>query len=865
VIAFISTFKNSKSNHFTKKMTTSLNIPLSAEVKSAIQAAQRQARAHHQATFGAGHLLWGLLHSDSTDCTVIPFLQEMGQNVHKLTAWAEQRVENAPKSARSVENPPAEERANQVLQEAVRLRIQRGEPQVNALTVLEALCTPDVGFTAEQLRRFPLALYQIQEVRARFPTASESVQELNNDAISKTNGNFKKLNSNNGANNPTKFVALEKYCEDVTARARQGKIDPVIGREKELKQLQEILGKRLSPNVLLTGEPGVGKTAVVGGLALELLAGKVSERLRDASIFELDVSGRLVAGAYKGEVEERLKAVLQDIKNHGKAILFIDEIHTLLDPQGSVGSGAVNLLKPELARGELTVIGATTEAEYRQFFETDPAFKRRFTLLNIAEPSESVAVEMLQGLVGRYEAFHQVKLAEEAMPLSVQLAKRYLGDKKLPSAALEVMDVTMAAVAVMNQTNQGALAEMTEKFQKMQPVEGKLAGLQLQKLENELQNRLSHLLTQRLEGETDDFETKLSKLKSWTLEPKTVVTAEDIAATIAYMTGIPMGKIQAEEQKRLLQMETLLEKRVIGQEHALKTVAAALRRSRAGLREGNKPAAAFFFLGPTGTGKTELTKAIAELLFNDPNALIRFDMSEFKEEHSAALLYGSPPGYVGYKEGGLLVNKIRQKPYSVVLFDEVEKAHKSVYDVFLQILDEGMVHDKQGKKGDFTKAIVIFTSNIGSEWIVKQFEAGKTPSRDALRGIMSDARMPDGSKAFRPEMLGRGMHLTPFAPITEGVAGQILDIHLRNFAKLLKQQEITFEYSENVRKTLTESGFSPAYGARPLKDTIEERIATPLSDKIIGGEVTKGCKIWVDWDETAQHLIWNIESSLTKL
>ncbi len=834
-------------------MTTTLDIPLSLEVKTAIQAAQNQARAHHQGVYSAGHLLWGLLYKESG---LLPFLEDLGQNVHKLRSWAELRVENAPKSARSTENPTADNRVDSVLQEAYRLRIQRGEAYVTPLTALEALCTPDIGFTADQLRRFPLALYQVQEGRKKIKEGVEEfVSAVTDKSAPKSEVREQKSNGH------SKFAALDKYCEDITARARQGKIDPVIGREKELKQLQEILGKRLSPNVLVTGEPGVGKTAVVGGLALQILTGKVPERLRNASIFELDVSGRLVAGAYKGEVEERLKAVLQDVKSHGKAILFIDEIHTLLDPQGSVGSGAVNLLKPELARGELTVIGATTEAEYRQFFESDSAFKRRFTLLNIPEPSEEVAVEMLQGLVSRYESFHKVKLAEEAMPLSVQLAKRYLGDKKLPSAALEVMDVTMAAVAVMNQTSRTALEEIEAKFKKTQIPDSKNAVIDIKKLESEVQNRLSHLLTQRLDDDKDSFETKLSKLKEWTLEPKTEVLAEDIAATIAYMTGIPMGKIQAEEQKRLLEMEKMLEKRVMGQGHALTTVAAALRRSRAGLRETNKPAAAFFFLGPTGTGKTELTKAIAELLFNDPNALIRFDMSEFKEEHSAALLYGSPPGYIGYKEGGLLVNKIRQRPYSVVLFDEVEKAHKSVYDVFLQILDEGQVHDKQGKKGDFTKAIVIFTSNIGSEWIAKQFEEGKTPTKEELRNVMADARMPDGTKAFRPEMLGRGMHLTPFAPISEPVAGLILGIHLKNFAKLLAKQEITFEYTDKVKDTLTKSGFSPKYGARPLKDTIEERIATPFSDKIIAGDIAKGTKVLLDWDEEKQDFIWNIANT----
>ncbi len=842
-------------------MTATLNIPLSTAVETAISTAQAKAREHHQAQFSAGHLLWGLLHED---VGVQPFLQQIGKDVFRLRSWADLRIENAPKSARSVESPTADDKAQAVLQEAFRLRTQRFEPTVSPIIVLEALCTPEIGFTADQLKRFPLTLSEVQEGRNKQNALFEAIGgELNNSSNKGQNGASERPSATEKPN----AHALEKYCEDLTARARQGKIDPVVGRDKELKQLIEILGKRLSPNVLLVGEPGVGKTAVVGGLALQILAGKVPERLQNASIFELDVNGRLVAGAFKGEVESRLKDTILNIKSLGNAILFIDEIHTLLDPNGSVGTGAVNLLKPELARGELTVIGATTEAEYREFFESDPAFKRRFTVLRVDEPTEDVAVDMLRGLMARYEDFHKIKLAEAAMPLSVQLAKKYLGDKRLPTSALEVMDITMASVKVMNDTNANEIAEIeAEWLEKVQPLAENAPpqyDADLKRLSAALPNRLSHLLIQKLEEnytgtEAEVFEKKLAQLKSWTIEPQSTATAEDIAATIAYLTGIPMGKIQAEEQRQLLQMESLLERRVVGQPHALKTVAEALRRSRAGLREANKPAAAFFFLGPTGTGKTELTKAIAAMLFNDANSLIRFDMSEFKEEHSVALLYGSPPGYIGYKEGGLLVNKIRQRPYSVVLFDEIEKAHPSVYDIFLQILDEGTLSDKQGKKGDFSKAVVIFTSNIGSQWIVDQFNKGEIPQRDELRTKMSETKMPNGAKAFRPEFLGRGMTLIPFAPITEGGALTILDIHLKNFARLLAQQNITLEWTEAAKKELVNSGFSPVYGARPLKDTIEDRIATPLSDKIIGGEIPKNATVKVDWNVENARFDWQV-------
>ncbi len=838
-------------------MTTTLKIPLSSEVEAAVTAAQGKAREYHQAVFGPGHLLWGLLREEAG---LYPFFEQIGKDVHRLRSWADLRIENAAKSARPVDAPTADERVQAVLQEAYRLRSQRVEREVTALSVLEAICTPEIGFTADQLSRFSLSLGEIQVGREQRTTQMEALGEALAGKAETPSANGKDVSSNTAASAGNHHRTLEKYCEDLTSRARQGKIDPVIGRDKELKQLVEILGKRLSPNVLIVGEPGVGKTAIVGGLALNILSGKVPERLKDATIYELDVNGRLVAGAYKGEVEARLKEVLLAVKALGNAILFIDEIHTLLDPNGSVGSGAVNLLKPELARGEITVIGATTEAEYREFFESDSAFKRRFTSLQVNEPSEALAIEMLQGLTPRYEAFHQVELAADALPVSVQMAKRYLGDKKLPVSALEIVDVTMAAVRVLNDTNRAEILLLEQEWTTAQAdTENPAQQNALKRLELAMTDRLSHLLIQRLGSDGElDFEAKIAQLKIWTEMPKTDANAEDIAATVAYLTGIPMGKIQSEEQKQLLEMEKLLERRVVGQPYALQTVAEALRRSRAGLRETNKPAAAFFFLGPTGTGKTELTKAIAELLFNDANALIRFDMSEFKEEHSAALLYGSPPGYVGYKEGGLLVNKIRQRPYSVVLFDEIEKAHKSVYDVFLQILDEGVVHDKQGKKGDFTKAIVVFTSNIGSEWIAKQFNEGKTPTREQLREVMSEAKMPDGTKAFRPELLGRGMNLIPFAPISETVASSILEIHLKNFARLLSTQGIQFEWTDLAKKELVRTGFSPTFGARPLKDTIEDRIATPLSDKIIGGEVGKDAKVAVDWDEKAAAFVWKV-------
>jgi ATP-dependent Clp protease ATP-binding subunit ClpB len=824
----------------------SLPYDLTYELQAALRAAQTRAREQSHATFSPGHLLWGLL---TEDAGLSPFLERMDKDIFKLRAWADFRIDHYAKSGRVPDNPPADEKAQLVFKEAEKIRVRTFSLHITAMHVLEALCTPEVAFSAEQLKRFPIAPSELAGQKEKDSVVS--------DALGTKDGAASSSNQSSGNKNLGK--ALEKYCEDLTAKARQGKIDPVIGRDKELKQLIEILGKRISPNVLIVGEPGVGKTAAVGGLALNILEGKIPEHLKDAAIFELDVSGRLVAGAYKGEVEERLKDVLRAVKEYnGKAILFIDEIHSLLDEQGSVGTGAVNLLKPELARGELTVIGATTQAEYRKFIESDEAFRRRFTILKVDEPTQPLAVKMLEGLLSRFEKHHNLEFDKKASKETVRLAKRYLADKNLPVSALELIDLAMSAVRVMNDTSAAELATLAQELEEInKETEEATKTVRLKDFDEDIRNRLSHILVSQLNDWLESNpsaspEEKLGQLKGWTAEQKLIVGEDDILAMVAYLTGIPMGKIQSKEQEKLQNLESHLRKRVIGQEIALTVAAEALRRARAGIKEANKPAAVFFFLGPTGTGKTELAKSIAELLFNDESALIRFDMSEFKEEHSVSLLYGSPPGYVGYKEGGLLVNKIRRKPYSVVLFDEIEKAHSSIYDIFLQILDEGQVHDKLDKKGDFSNAVVIFTSNIGAEWMTKEFQEGRTPTEEQLKDLIQK------SGRFRPEMLGRTMDVIPFAPIDEASAPKILEVHLNNFLKILKLQEIEMTLTDKAKSDLVRSGFSPFYGARPLKETIRRRLGTAVSQKIINGEIGKGSKVVLDWVEESQVFSWEI-------
>jgi ATP-dependent Clp protease ATP-binding subunit ClpA len=815
---------------------------LSQALVKTIGLAQQKARENIQPTYSGSHLLWAVLKDEEE---VNTFLQQTGKELFKLLHWAEFRISHYPKANRGVESPPADALGQAAFKEADKIRARKFEPEVGCLHLLQAICTPEVAFTAEQLARFPIGMGDFEDFQSQYKSALDTLQTQRNQKAPKRN-----------------TQALEKYCSDITNLARQGKIDPVIGRDLELKKLMEVLGKRLSPNVLLIGEPGVGKTAVVGGLALNILSGKVPSPLKEASIFELDVNGSLVAGAFKGEVEQRLKEVLRSIKEFGnKAILFIDEIHCLLDEQGAVGSGAVNLLKPELARGELTIIGATTQAEYRKYMESDEAFGRRFTLLHIQEPSTHLAMEMLRGIMPSFEQHHHLTLSVGVVEEAVLLAKRFLPAKNLPVSAIEVMDHTMSSIQVMNDTSLMELEQLEQEWQEIEKeIKVKNKGPLIASFEERAKSRLSHLLFSRLEevkeGKERNWEEDIKTLKEWSMIKKETVEKEDVAAMVAYLSGIPMGKIQRAEKEKLQHLEEVFRKRVVGQDPALVCVSDALRRARAGIREANKPSAVFFFLGPTGTGKTELAKAIAEALYLEENALIRFDMSEFKEEHSVALLYGSPPGYVGYKEGGLLVNKIRQNPYSVVLFDEIEKAHPSVYDLFLQILDEGKVHDKLDREGDFTHAVVIFTSNVKATEIAAVFEQGIIPSEEFLK----DCILATGK--FRPELLGRSMDIIPFAPIPEKVASAILDIHLDHFIRLLARQGIELEVSVSAKQELVRSGFSPLFGARPLKESIRRRLGNVLSNKIISEEIKKGDKVIVDWNSIAGEFQWDIYPAL---
>ncbi len=816
-------------------------------IKEVFHIAQSVARENYNAQYGASHLLQALLHNNFG---LKEFLLNIEKDPGYIYEWAEVRVEEYPKTTHLPDEISQDEKIKIILEEADDIRSKLGLDEVTPLCLLAAIAKPNIAYSVQELKSFPLREHEILNV---------------------FRGEDKKVNlqesSLTGTSSPDKsaFPAISSYCVDKTEQARNGKLDNIVGRDKELRMLIEILCRRTKPNVIIVGEPGVGKTALLEGFAIEINKGNVPEMLKEATLLELDTGSLLAGTSYKGEIEDRLKKVINECKKINKAVLFIDEIHSLLDSKGSAGNVA-NLLKPELARGEITVIGATTQEEYRKIIEPERAFDRRFEVLNVEEPDEITCVKMIDVLLDGYKNHHKVEVDRNALADCVSLAKRYSKGKKLPDSAIDLLDRTMASIKMLDELSETELKSWKENYDQIISESDETDPLLADELIwnfNLLQNKLSPILWGSL-SEQHTLETsmdigQIKKIIDCTFEEliqlasikREKVGKLELAAVMAAKTGIPIGKIQANEKEKLLNMEEMLIKRVVGQDHALKTLADAIVENRSGLNKPGQPIGSFFLLGPTGTGKTELAKSVAELLFNDESAMIRFDMSEFKEEHSAALLYGAPPGYVGYEEGGMLVNKIRQQPYSVVLFDEIEKAHTSVFDVFLQIMDEGKVHDKLGKEGDFSNSLILFTSNIGSEEIVKHFENKEIPTSKNLMKIMTE------SGRFRPEFLARITEIIPFAPITEEMAEKIFSIQLKSLRKALTRLGIDFSISDSAIKNLALNGFSSKYGARQISGVIRAQLARPISKKIVREEVKSGQTISVDWNAETEELIWN--------
>lgn len=797
------------------------------DVENVLHIAKSIASEYSHAVYGTPHLLKALLHEDAR---LLPVIASLDKDWYYMEEWAEVRLEQFPKAVVRGE-PAMDDSITAVMDEADYVRIKQSKDSIDTLSLLAALCTPGVGFSYDQLKSFPVTREEL--IAAGTSGKNNTLQPI--------------FGLNKNGNATVDLNAINKFCIN-KINALQQKPVLITGREKELRMMNEILCRLSKTNVLITGDAGVGKTTVANGFVMEILNKNVPDALITSNIYELD-NGALLAGAsYKGEVEDRLKNIFKELKQLEKPVLIIDELHILLDKQGAA-AGASNILKPEMADGNITVIATTTMDAYRKHIEKDDGFNRMFEMMMIEEPDTETAFQMIKKVMPGYEKHHDISVPDETVYEAIRLAKRFIKDRRLPDAAIDLTDRAMAGLRLLNEKGVGQAEEIERTIEQLKTKTKPNATIRdwqwlyrqtKQKLSPVSLNSLSSTINnaeelQTIEAVQKELKIIIAELKELAKNKHTSLLKTDVAVVIAAKTGIPVGKLQSQEKERLLNMEASLKQRLVGQDHAIKSITEAILESRSGLGKPGQPMGSFFFLGPTGTGKTELAKALAEFLFQDESFMIRFDMSEFKEEHAAALLYGAPPGYVGYEEGGLLVNKIRSKPYSVVLFDEIEKAHQSVFDVFLQIMDEGKLHDKLGKEGDFSNSVVIFTSNIASHFVVEQFNNNIIPTSNKLMEIMANH--------FRPEFLGRLTEIIPFAPMTETMVRTILDIQLKGMYQALDKQGIKLTITDNAKTVLAKQGFTPAYGARPLASVIRAQMRRPLSRKIINGELKNGDKV----------------------
>lgn len=666
---------------------------------------------------------------------------------------------------------------------------------------------------------------------------NELVKILNEETPG-SNGSPKGSSSNSST--PT----LNQFGRDLTDMARDGKIDPVIGRDKEIERVIQILSRRTKNNPCLIGEPGVGKTAIAEGLAQKIVEGNIPEILSDKRVVTLDLSSMVAGAKYRGEFEDRLKKAMEEIRKAGNVILFIDELHTIVGAGAAEGAiDASNILKPSLARGEIQVIGATTLNEYRKHIEKDAALERRFQPITVGEPSKEEAVEILKGVRDKYEAHHRVKITDDALEAAVKLSDRYITDRFLPDKAIDLVDEAASRIRLKTFTAPPDIKEMEERVEKLS--KEKEDSIRCQEFEK----------AARIRDEEQKLKNELEKVKDqWHQKNQTktdTVTADEIADIVASWTGIPVKKLAEEESERLLKMEDTLHNRVIGQEEAVKSISRAIRRGRVGLKDPKRPVGSFIFLGPTGVGKTELCKALAEAMFGDEKSLIRVDMSEFMEKHSVSKLVGSPPGYVGYDEGGQLTEKVRRRPYSVLLFDEIEKAHPDIFNILLQILEDGRLTDSQGRVVDFRNTIIIMTSNVGARTITEPKRLGFSVAKDESAKNYEDMKsnvMGELKKMFRPEFLNRIDDIIVFHPLTEENIREIVRLMTDVLVKRLKANEIDLEISEDVLAHLAKKGYDPIFGARPLRRAIQSMVEDKLAEEMLEGKVKAGDSIRITLD-----------------
>ena len=766
---------------------------------------------------GTEHLLLGLIKEGSGVAATT--LSQAGLNADEL----ENRIKETTGTGAPVTLTPNDftPRSKRVMQNAIIIAAKLSSNYVGTEHLLFSIMQETDSYAYSFLNELGVNLNSVLD------TAEDYVGE-NNPAENAQKGNAKGLN---------------KFGRDLTEAAKNGEIDPVIGREKEIERVIQILSRRTKNNPVLIGEPGVGKTAVAEGLALKIVEGKVPEILRDKKIVSLDLTGMVAGAKYRGDFEERIKEAIDEVKKSKNIILFIDELHTIVGAGSAEGStDAANILKPSLARGDFQVIGATTITEYRKHIEKDAALERRFQPVNVGEPSEEEAVQILEGLRDRYEAHHKVKISDEAIKAAVELSSRYIADRYLPDKAIDLIDESASRVRLESLTAPESLKELEEKVKELEAE--KSSAVNEQEFER----------AAKIRDEQKEIQEKLeSEKQKWQESQNSAsgeVTAENIAQIVSQWTGIPVVQLTEEESERLLKMEDILHDRVVGQDEAVKAVAKAIRRGRVGLKDPKRPIGSFIFLGPTGVGKTELCKALAQAMFGDENAMIRLDMSEFMEKHTVSKLIGSPPGYVGFDEGSHFTEQVRRKPYSVILFDEIEKAHPDVFNALLQILDDGRLTDSQGRTVDFKNTVIIMTSNVGARMITeKQASLGFSEDKEKETENIKEIVMGELKNTFRPEFLNRIDDIIVFNKLTQEEIKEIASKMLDNLKERLKALEIDVDFTDEAITEIANAGYDESYGARPLRRAITSKIEDELSERILDGTVSKDKKITCDFKD----------------
>ena len=789
--------------------------------------AQEEARMLSHNYIGTEHILLGLIHEG--EGVAAKALESLDISLEAVRAQVEEIIGQGQQAPSG--HIPFTPRAKKVLELSLREALQLGHSYIGTEHILLGLIREGEGVAAQVLQKLGADLNRVRQQVIQLLSGFQGKESAASGAST----------SGSGGEAPSSSLVLDQFGQNLTQAAREGKLDPVIGREPEIERVMQILSRRTKNNPVLIGEPGVGKTTIVAGLAQDIVTGNVPETLKDKQIYTLDL-GALVAGSrYRGDFEERLKKVLKEIRTRGDIVLFIDEIHTLVGAGAAEGAiDAASILKPMLARGELQTIGATTLDEYRKYLEKDAALERRFQPIQVAEPSIAHTIEMLKGLRDRYEAHHRVTITDEALVSAATLADRYISDRFLPDKAIDLIDEAGARMRIKRMTAPPDLREFDERIANVR--REKESAIDSQDFEKaaSLRDDEKRLLGQKAERE--------KQWKSGDMDVVAEVDEELIAEVLAISTGIPVFKLTEEESQRLLHMEDELHKRVIGQEEAIRGLSQAIRRTRAGLKDPKRPGGSFIFAGPTGVGKTELAKSLAEFLFGDEDSLIQLDMSEFSEKHTVSRLFGSPPGYVGYEEGGQLTEKVRRKPFSVVLFDEVEKAHPDIFNSLLQILEDGRLTDSQGRVVDFKNTVIIMTTNLGTRDISKGISLGFSAGNDTASSYerMKNKVQDELKQHFRPEFLNRVDDIIVFPQLTPEEIVVIVDLMIAKLDKRLRDKDMGLELTPKAKNLLARRGYDPVLGARPLRRTIQRDIEDALSEKILFSELTAGQLIVVD-------------------